>query len=320
MLSTERKVSIRSRGRWGALLLSAVLALPAGVEASEENDAKSDMTMPGGVEGTVFDNLTISGEDRVRIEFERPDLEVTLDPRDAPGLEWGDSEAVIARSGIDFVTPVLQESIHQESPYLPRPWLNGFRVDSVARFRPAVEGVSRWRLVVADSRADTVAVFDGKGQPPKEIVWDGASRDGSRVPPGITCSYVLEAYDKAGNHRNFVGQGFQLPAYRSLDDEGGVLLFSGAELTSESAEAESAPPLLLETASWINQYPATCRIEVRSIGRTHDASSRLGEQVAAFLGPRVLGDDVRILARSEVRPDAPELGSVEIRIAAADEK
>jgi len=59
-----------------------------------------------------------------------------------------------------------------------------------------VKGTERWKLTVADSRGQTVALFEGKGDPPKEIVWDGRSVSGVPVTPGITYSYVFEAVDK----------------------------------------------------------------------------------------------------------------------------
>ena len=34
------------------------------------------------------------------------------------------------------------------------------------------------------------------------------------VTPGLTYSYVFEAFDRAGNKRNIVGPGFTVPAYR----------------------------------------------------------------------------------------------------------
>ncbi len=53
------------------------------------------MKLQGGEEGTIFKSLRIEGEDRVRIEFERPPLELSLDPKTAPGLDWESFVAVL---------------------------------------------------------------------------------------------------------------------------------------------------------------------------------------------------------------------------------
>jgi len=57
------------------------------------------MKLKGGEEGTIFKSLRVEGEDRVRIEFERPPLDLELDPKNAPGLDWESFVAVLNRGG-----------------------------------------------------------------------------------------------------------------------------------------------------------------------------------------------------------------------------
>ena len=45
-----------------------------------------------------------------------------------------------------------------------------------------------------------------------------------------TYSYMVEAWDRAGNKRNFVGEGFELPPYVVQDEQRLALLFAGKEL------------------------------------------------------------------------------------------
>ena len=84
--------------------------------------------------------------------------------------------------------------------------------------------------------------------------------------PGLTYSYGFEAWDKAGNKRNFMGDGFELPPYRLKSDGGVMMLFSRAELPTPSVARITAPPaILLEAAGWINQIESVdgpVRIEV----------------------------------------------------------
>src|SRR5207249_9291610 len=141
-------------------------------------------------------------------------------------------------------------SAKERSPYVAKPWLRRFATGPVARFRPEVTGAVRWRLLVADSRGQTVASFDGTGDPPKEIAWDGRTKSGALVTPGLTYSYVFEAYDRAGNKRNFVGPGFTVPAYRIQTAEGPVLTFGGSSLAVDASKAGAGvaptPAILLE--------------------------------------------------------------------------
>ena len=165
----------------------------------------STMTLRGGDEGTVFRTLTVEGEDRIHFDVERPTLRLELDPEKAPGLDWGSARDVLDRTSPDLIAPYLAESTRERSPYVAHPWLSHFASGAVARFRPEVKGVERWKLSVVSARGETVALFEGQGDPPREIAWNGLSTSGAPVLPGLTYSYVFEARDRAGNKRNFAG-------------------------------------------------------------------------------------------------------------------
>ena len=137
------------------------------------------MTLHGGQEGTVFRTLTVEGEDRVQVEFERPALELALDPNQVPGLDLGTARDVLDRTLPDLVTPAPRDLPGVRcSPYLARPWLQHFGTGAVVRFRPETRDVERWRLTVVDSKGRTVRSFEGRGRPPQEIAWDGRTAAG----------------------------------------------------------------------------------------------------------------------------------------------
>src|SRR5262245_38111909 len=164
----------------------------------KKTEADGDDRLRGGQEGTVFKSLTIEGEDRVHVDFERPELKLDLELEKAPGLDWGSAADVLNRSNSDLDAPLVGLSAKQTNPYLGRPWLSEFATGPVARFHPSAEGVASWKLIVVDSKGATVRTFWAKGDPPKEIDWDGRATDGKPVTPGLTYSYVFEAHDKAG--------------------------------------------------------------------------------------------------------------------------
>lgn len=271
----------------------------------------STMSLKGGEEGTVFGTLTVQGEDRVHIEFDRPALDLDIDPATAPGLDMGTAHDVLDRGSLDLVTPLFAATAAERSPYLARPWLQAFAAGSVARFRPDVKNVERWKLTVADSRGEMVATYQGSGDPPAEIAWDGRTRDGGQAAPGLTYSYVFEAVDRAGNKRNFVGQGFEVPAYRVDTPRGPRLVFPGRDLARQGG-AERAP-LMLEAASWINRGARpTQALRVVATARRLDEATTLAAAVADRLGALTLGDRARIQRVVRAQADAPEGGSVTI--------
>ncbi|HEY3215715.1 MAG TPA: hypothetical protein VGK93_04420 [Candidatus Eisenbacteria bacterium] len=286
--------------------------------------AKSDdgMTLKAGQDGTVFKSLTVEGEDRIHVEFDRPALQLELDPEKAPGLEWGTANDVLNRTVPDLSSPLTGLSARQPSPYVAHPWLSRFASGAVARFRPDVQGVERWRLVIANARGETVATYQGRGEPPREIAWDGRSQSGAPVVPGLTYSYVLEAYDRAGNKRNFVGQGFQVSAYRLDTADGPLMVFSGRELgtgsdpTRAPAAKEATSTILIEAATWLNRQPRLGQpVRVTATTRTLESANTLGSSVARQLAPYLIGDPARIQTVADVQPDAPEGGTVRIALA-----
>ena len=276
-----------------------------------------DLTLKGGQPGTVFRSLTVEGENRIRIEIARPKLHLDLDPRSAPGLNPGSILGAIERERPGLLAAFHAQVASEASPYTARPWLDGFATGPVARFHPDVNDVDRWRLVVADSRGREVATFDGKGRPRDEIVWDGRAADGSMALPGLTYTYVFEAQDRAGNRRNFVGEGFSVPAYRRSGEAGVWFVFSGvsAGLSGLKADARGhrtpAPPMLKEVASRIHQStPKGTPVRVRVVARRYEQGDALAQNVAGSLAPLLMTEPARIVQTVDVEPDAPAGGVV----------
>ncbi len=298
-----------------AVMLAASLLVAAGSPArAAGSEPDTAMVIEGGSEGKVFRKMTIEGEDRFRIDFERPELRIDLDPATAPGLDWDNTWDVLAEGDIDLWTPLVGMSASWQPPYMARPWLDMYASGEIVRFKPALSGVERWKLTIADSRSGEVRSFEGKGNPPKVIGWDGLSQDGSPMPPGYTYSYVVEAWDRAGNKRNFVGKGFGLPPYRVGSGDDVVFLFTGEDIDHGSASRRSgvrAPePLILEAASRINQAGTGRSVRVVVTARTYDKANTMAEDIAGSLGSLVIGGPARIRHIADVRDDAPEAGTV----------
>lgn len=301
---------------------AAAAAKAAPAPAPADSAKESGYTLKGGQERTDFRSLTIEGEDRVHVEIERPPLTLHLNPSEVKGLDFGTAQDVLDRVSPDLMTQYLAVSATGRSPYTARPWLRQFSTGAVARFQPSVRGAERWKLTVADSRGQTAAQFSGKGDPPREIIWDGRTVSGAPVSPGITYSYVFEVVDKAGNKRNFVGPGFRVAAYRLDSAQGPVLVFSGQALhegarnTYGQTAARSAPPIVLEAASALNQSPRVSQpVRVNVIGRSYEQANAAAKQVASWIADLTIGDPARVQAIAEVQPDAPDGGTVRIAIA-----
>jgi len=284
---------------FASCVLACLLAPAASLDASTPSPEPED----GAV---LMKDMTVEAENRIRIEFERPALDLDLNAREVPGLDRVNALEVLDRNRFDLVAPLVARSARERTPYLPRPWLTELSAGPVAVFRPSLDGVSRWALTIANSQGRTVARFEGSGNPPSEIGWDGRAEDGRPSLPGLVYSYALEAYDRAGNKRSFPGDGFELPAYRSESSDSLFLLIPGSELAE-------GPSLILEAATRLNQIAgARTPIRVRAIDRTFEAARALGERSGGELKPHLLGDPARVQILFDVQPDAPAKGALVI--------
>jgi len=280
--------------------------------------ADTAMLLRAGQDGTVFRSLTVEGEDRIHFEFERPELKLDLDPATAPGLDWGSARDVLNRTVPDLAAPLVARSATQTTPGVAHPWLGHFTSGDVVTFRPDVKGVEQWTLTIVDAHGEAVASYSGRGTPPREIAWDGRSKAGGPITPGLTYSYVLVAHDRAGNKRSFVGQGFRVAAYRLDTAEGPIMVFSGRELpasnpTRPATTSREAAPIVIEAATWLNQSARTAGpVRVTATGRTAEEAQTLASTVVRQITPFLVGDPARLQTATEVTPDAPEGGAVRI--------
>jgi hypothetical protein len=285
--------------------LSAVPnAVSAPTKAKKAAPADSTMNIKAGQGGKDFESITVEGEDRVRVQFERPPLKIDIDPASAPGLDWESVWDVLGASSFDFVDPLLERPVFERTPYAPRPWLDAFHSGPVARFHPEVSGVEKWSLEVADSRGKTVARFGGDGKPPKEIAWDGATTDGTPARADLTYSYVLNASDKAGNKRSFLGDSFKVPP-RVVESKDGV----GMSFSIPADASEVSPAVALEVASRLNQAgDATKPVRVEVTAPTAQLAKAIADDVVAALA-QPAGDPARVTTVTNVtRAAATGLG------------
>ena len=277
-------------------------------DTTEKPSAPDSTTLKGGEGGTKFPDMTVTGEDRIRIDFERPELILDLDPKSAPGLDRERTLDIVDRGAPDLDAPLLAQSAGEHSAFTGRPWLTMFSTGAVARFRPALSKVERWTLQVADSRGATVARFTGKGRVPEQIAWDGRTLNGDMALPGLTYSYVFEAFDEAGNKRNFLGDAFTVNPYMREEKTGITLLVPGTDLAGKTT-AGMPSPILLETASWLNQLERVdSPVVVEAQARTRDEAVALAAKVTDALPALLLGPKNRLEVRQNVVPDAPETG------------
>ena len=290
-----------------------VATVSGSVEKTSVKDLPGpSMSLSRDGEGTVLRSFTIEGEDRVSIKFDRPRIRLDLSPRNAPGLGWDHTW-----EDVDVFPAVTGRTAAERPPITGRPWLAEYAQDNVVVFSPNAPEMATWKLTIVDSRGKPAMVREGTGTPPTTLAWDGRRDDGAAAWPGLIYSYVMETVDPAGNARSVSGRGFDLPSYRLTGEREDVMVFSGSEITNEDPAALPrhlpAEPLIIETASWLNQAPGlTAPIEIRATARSQGQARYLADLVRETLAPLVCGDSRRIITVVNVVGDSPDAGVIEI--------
>jgi hypothetical protein len=312
---TTRRHHLHRPAAW--LLAGLGLMAPAVASATSEPAAAAPdtgLSLAGDSEGTVFRSLTVEAENKVQIRFDRPELLIDLDPASAPGLAWGDAQDVLDRTLPDLRGPYLAASAGQPSPYAARPWLEAYHSGPVVVFRPDLEDAASWTLAVVDARGVEVHRQSGRKNPPRAIPWDGRGPDGQPVMPGLSYSFFIEATDKAGNKRRFVGDPFQVAAYRIEGPQGPEFLIDGRQWLQSVRSAHGEPSaFLLETASRLNLASGPADpIVVHATGRSLAEAEDLGRRVVADLALLLPAGSRRVAATTTVEAGAPEGGVLHI--------
>jgi len=175
--------------------------------------------------------MTIKGESLIKIEFERPLLDLKIDPFSVEGLGWKHTW-----ESIEFLPFVIKQSAVRRPEFLACPWMDSFVSGNVAVFHPGAEDSDGWQLTIVNSRGKVAGRFMGEGSCPDEIKWNGLSLSGKPADPGLTYSYELKVFDRAGNMRRFIGEGFKISPFVVGTTEGTAFVFSAKGLLSKEGE------------------------------------------------------------------------------------
>ncbi len=138
----------------------------------------------------------------------------------APNGEYSFTLAVRDRAGNTTTTSPQPVRIDRTEPVMQveaRPTIfspNGDGVNDTATFEitppPVKKQIETWSLTLKDLKGKLVRSFDGSGEPPRELVWDGTGLDGKPAADAVY-SYAFLTVDQAGN------RGLAIPKTLILD-------------------------------------------------------------------------------------------------------
>ena len=109
------------------------------------------------------------------------------------------------QAGNSLKTDVLQITLDSVPPELSIKGEDNL-VDFISKknFRFSLQaadrgGIDHWKLDITNENDDLLKHFEGVGQPPREVAWNGDLDDGKKAEPGSLLNAQLSASDRAGN-------------------------------------------------------------------------------------------------------------------------
>jgi len=234
-----------------------------------------------------------------------------------------DAEALEV-SPVSGLQPHLNNLEDLASTQTPHLWLPEIPGTPVATFFPEPEPgrkVKQWNLTITDFRGSPFRSFDGKGDPPNQLEWDGRSNDGQMLQTGYPYSYVFAQTDKGTNTYNHAGVSFRLPALDYKDRDDRVLELSGSELfrRHDATMRDGAKEWLLRATDIMRQHPYS-PFEVLCVAEEADLAEQRATTVAHFLAEQMVLPQEQVEVAFEQRSDLrSEMdGHVKILIRHAD--
>jgi hypothetical protein len=143
-----------------------------------------------------------------------------------------------------------------DSQQTARPWLPDLVEPPLVSFQPAPAQttVVAWRLEVADDKGDIVHTIVGKGNPVKEIVWDGFNRDGKMIRVSSAYSFRFITVDEFKDTHTTLGKAFVLRHLKYKDKKNVVVEIASSYLFENDKINLEALPILERTLDVLREY------------------------------------------------------------------
>ncbi|MBI4055726.1 MAG: OmpA family protein [Elusimicrobia bacterium] len=180
-----------------------------------------------GKEGNPPSEITWDGRTQLGEEAESLEYSFVLVARDLAGNTHSSSPQSIR---LDREIPLTDVNVQ---PKIFSPNADGVQDSATFKIEfSSQKPLESWKLIVADSKGRTVRSFEGMGDPPSQIHWNGESISGNIAPDG-EYSFFFRSRDQAGN------TGTSLPKTLHLDTK------------APETEIKLAPDLLSPNADGI---------------------------------------------------------------------
>ncbi|MDI6781117.1 MAG: hypothetical protein QME49_03295 [bacterium] len=206
------------------------------------------------------EEVTITGEDKLKLTTKKPLLELKENMNDAVPAYNITEERLLSEAPTVFSIWSQDYSSVMDSKQVSFPCLKKLVKDKVVTFYPQTRGevITSWNLVITDNKGREFKKFKGTYVLPNNIPWDGRNDKDMIIDVDTTYTYIFSYIDVVGSPHTIVGNPFSIDAIAHQEKNGLVVTLSSRVLFDPSADdvqiKPDAMPLIQEVADEIKNY------------------------------------------------------------------
>ena len=285
----------------------------------QAQDNGEDWTTDG-QDGSALPEMVVEAENAVRQEIDKGTFTFDLSTAAVDSFFTAMDLEALGVSPVSGLQPHLNNLEMLGSNQPPHLWIPDMARTPVATFYTAdPEGhkVKNWSLAVTDFRGSPFRTYQGDGNPPESLDWDGRGNNGEVLKVGYPYSYVFTQTDKGTNTYNHAGVSFRIPALDYHQDGDRILEIAGGKLfvRKEIDLTGSGENWLTRASDEIRRHPWS-PVRVVVTAETMALAEKRADSVGTFLAEAMILPREQVETEAVQRPDLrTELdGSVAIYI------
>jgi hypothetical protein len=240
--------------------------------------------------------VVIKGQLKIKVETEKPDIEVSTDINDVADEAVKTEEVFLGLSPEDIKDIKLsipQEVNEERVNYYPE--LTSIETQPIFVISPKLKTATemdKWEFKVTDPTGRAVYLIKGGGNLPDKIIWDGFDRDGQILKLNVPYLYMLTYVDKAGNPGNIMRKEPKIVNAIKYNKDGKLYIEISHKVLFDAKRKEEitdeGEKLIKEVENYLksyNKFPVTIKF--------YSEDKELGEDQARAV-EKILVDDLKI--------------------------
>lgn len=234
---------------------SAKSAAPTTKKDPAPPPAPAPSASPSGSSDSVG-SYEITGQAKDTVLIEKPTAEITLDLKEIVDSVTEKTEKLLEKPRPIPAEEDFERFNRLASPLTARPWLPDLAEPPLISFQPAAAKttVVGWRLEVTNDQGEVVNTIAGKGNPVREIIWDGMDAKGSMIRVAAAYSFRFVTLDEYQNAHTTLGKAFTLRHLKYQDKRNLIVELSSKYLFKDDKFQSEALPILERTIDVLREY------------------------------------------------------------------